>query len=65
MIDGNLNEVEKKEKKVFCSMESEYGRPYNASIAKWNWWRDRVYERVKNLTEMENKYDIEVNYEQN
>jgi hypothetical protein len=43
----------------------EYGRPYNASLVKWNWWRDRVFERVKGLTEMENKYDIEVNYEQN
>ena len=46
-------------------MEAEYGRPYNAALVKWNWWRDKVFERVKGLNEMENKYDIEVNYEQN
>jgi len=54
----------KKSKRKFCSLEKEYGHPYNEYLGKWNWWRDRAFERVKNLILFEVKYDIEVNYEQ-
>ena len=51
-------------KKRFCSIEAEYGHPYNQYIAKWNWWRDKVYERVKNINDFEQRFDLEVNFEQ-
>lgn len=51
-------------KRKFCSIEKEYGLPYQLHLAKWNWWRDKVFDRVKNVNKYEVMYDLEVNYEQ-
>jgi len=50
--------------KSFCSLELEYGRPYNAAQVKWSWWRDKVFERTLNLPLFELEYDLQINYEQ-
>ena len=50
--------------KRFCSLEIEYGKLYHQYLSKWNWWRDRVFERANDLSTFELRYDLEVNYEQ-
>jgi hypothetical protein len=63
MQDGSNADEIKKLKRKFCSVEKEYGNFYANYLNKWNWWRDKVFERCKNLNRMEVRYDLEVNYE--
>lgn len=64
MTNSTNAEDIKKYKRKFCSIEKEYGNPYANYLNKWNWWRDKVFERTKNINRFEVKYDLEVNYEQ-
>jgi len=48
----------------FCSLEIEYGRAHHGYLAKWNWWRDKCFERVNGLHNFELKYDLQIDYEQ-
>lgn len=63
MKSGENAEDIRKTKRKFCSIEKEYGIPYHQYLVKWNWWRDKVFERVKGINKFEVMYDIEVNYE--
>ena len=60
---SNAEEI-KKMKKKYCSIEKEYGNLYANYLNKWNWWRDKVFERTRNINRFEIRYDLEVNYEQ-
>ena len=60
---NNADEI-KKLKKVFCSIEREYGKPYAHYLTRWNIWRDKAFERIKSIQKFEIKHDLEVNYEQ-
>ena len=64
MSNGQNAEEIKKLKRKFCSIEKEYGSLYANYLNKWNWWRDKVFERTRNLNRLEVRYDLEVNYEQ-
>ena len=45
---NNIDEI-KKTKKVFCSIEREYGKPYAQYLTRWNIWRDKAFERIKSI----------------